>query len=58
MDFTTVLGSGYWTNLSDETSAYLTLDQSHVGASIRAEISFTDGHGTSETVYSAVNKNY
>ena len=42
-----------WSDITGSTTSSLTLDDIHVGKYLRAEISFTDGHGTSETVYSA-----
>ena len=46
-------GATGWTDISGATNAQLTLAQANVGASIRAKVTYTDGGGTQETVFSA-----
>ncbi|MCL4456275.1 MAG: putative Ig domain-containing protein, partial [Nitrospirae bacterium] len=42
-----------WTDIAGETGSSFTLTQSQVGQQIRSTVSYTDGHGTKETVTSA-----
>ncbi|MFM6325909.1 MAG: hypothetical protein ACKPHE_28170, partial [Microcystis panniformis] len=42
-----------WTNISDATNTSLTLGDPLVGKYVRVQVSYTDGHGTPETVNSS-----
>jgi hypothetical protein len=46
-------GATDWTDITGANAAQFTLAQAQVGASLRAKVSYTDGGGTLETVYSA-----
>jgi Ca2+-binding RTX toxin-like protein/predicted glycoside hydrolase/deacetylase ChbG (UPF0249 family) len=42
-----------WSNLSGATASTFNLTQSQVGKKVRAQVSYTDGFGVAETVFSA-----
>ncbi|HEY7987518.1 MAG TPA: calcium-binding protein, partial [Methylophilaceae bacterium] len=42
-----------WTNISGATSSIFTLTETQVNKQVRAVASYTDGHGTSESIYSS-----
>ena len=47
-------GTGKWRDMKGETNTVFTPRQSHVGTQLRVQISYTDGKGVLETIFSPV----